>query len=81
MKALYLTELALLHSVFMLCFFALFILNLIPYIPIEGFQQDFKFVSEGSSNTYYAIENIVNDILIIAWFAVNGFYIIYFLDG
>jgi membrane protein len=26
----------------------LFIFNLIPYIPIEGFQQDFlKFVSEG----------------------------------
>jgi membrane protein len=45
--------------------FALFILNLIPYIPIEGFQQDFlKFVSEGvPPNTYYAIENIVNDIL------------------
>jgi membrane protein len=38
--------------------------NLIPYIPIEGFQQDFlKFVSEGVPNTYYAIENIVNDIL------------------
>jgi membrane protein len=35
--------------VFMALFpFALFIFNLIPYIPIEGFQQDFlKFVSEG----------------------------------
>jgi membrane protein len=43
--------------------FALFIFNLIPYIPIEGFQQDFlKFVSEGVPLTY-AIENIVNDIL------------------
>ncbi|WP_339919976.1 YihY/virulence factor BrkB family protein [uncultured Flavobacterium sp.] len=53
-------------SFFMALFpFALFILNLIPYIPIEGFQQDFlKFVSEGvPPNTYYAIENIVNDIL------------------
>ncbi|SEA70336.1 membrane protein [Flavobacterium gillisiae] len=53
-------------SFFMALFpFALFILNLIPYIPIEGFQEDFlKFVSEGvPPNTYYAIENIVNDIL------------------
>jgi membrane protein len=53
-------------SFFMALFpFALFIFNLIPYIPIEGFQQDFlKFVSEGvPPNTYYAIENIVDDIL------------------
>lgn len=53
-------------SFFMALFpFALFIFNLIPYIPIEGFQEDFlKFVSEGvPPNTYYAIENIVNDIL------------------
>jgi membrane protein len=53
-------------SFFMALFpFALFILNLIPYIPIDGFQQDFlKFVSEGvPPNTYYAIENIVDDIL------------------
>ncbi|MFQ3174550.1 MAG: membrane protein [Flavobacterium sp.] len=53
-------------SFFMALFpFALFILNLIPFIPIEGFQQDFlKFVSEGvPPNTYYAIENIVDDIL------------------
>jgi membrane protein len=53
-------------SFFMALFpFALFILNLIPYIPIEGFQADFlKFVSEGvPPNTFYAIENIVNDIL------------------
>lgn len=57
---------AIAFSFFMALFpFALFILNLIPYIPIEGFQQDFlKFVSEGvPPNTYYAIENIVNDIL------------------
>jgi membrane protein len=53
-------------SFFMALFpFALFIFNLIPYIPIEGFQQDFlKFVSEGvPPNTYYAIESIVDDIL------------------
>lgn len=57
---------AIAFSFFMALFpFALFILNLIPYIPIEGFQQDFlKFVSEGvPPNTYYAIENIVDDIL------------------
>lgn len=53
-------------SFFMALFpFALFILNLIPFIPIEGFQQDFlKFVEESvPPNTYGAIESIVNDIL------------------
>jgi membrane protein len=53
-------------SFFMALFpFALFILNLIPFIPIEGFQQDFlKFVEEGvPPNTYYAIANIINDII------------------
>ena len=53
-------------SFFMALFpFALFILNLIPYIPIEGFQNDFlEFVREGvPPNTYDAIANIVNDIL------------------
>ncbi|MBU2062243.1 MAG: YihY/virulence factor BrkB family protein, partial [Bacteroidetes bacterium] len=53
-------------SFFMALFpFALFILNLIPYIPIEGFQADFlKFVEDGvPPNTFYAISNIVNDIL------------------
>jgi membrane protein len=45
--------------------FALFILNLIPYIPIEGFQTDFlHFVRQGvPPNTYDAIASIVNDIL------------------
>ena len=45
--------------------FALFILNLIPYIPIEGFQADFlQFVKEGvPPNTYDAIYKIINDIL------------------
>lgn len=53
-------------SFFMALFpFALFILNLIPYIPIEGFQQDFlRFVEEGvPPQTYDAIATIINDIL------------------
>jgi len=53
-------------SFFMSLFpFLLFILNLIPYIPIEGFQQDFlKFVEESvPPNTYEAIASIINDIL------------------
>jgi membrane protein len=57
---------AIAFSFFMALFpFALFILNLIPFIPIEGFQQDFlKFVEEGvPPNTYYAIANIINDII------------------
>ena len=57
---------AIAFSFFMALFpFALFILNLIPYIPIEGFQDDFlKFVEEGvPPNTYDAIAAILNDIL------------------
>jgi membrane protein len=53
-------------SFFMALFpFALFILNLIPYIPIEGFQDNFlQFVREGvPPNTYDAIASIINDIL------------------
>ena len=53
-------------SFFMALFpFALFILNLIPYIPIEGFQADFlEFVKDGvPPNTYDAIYKIINDIL------------------
>lgn len=53
-------------SFFMALFpFALFILNLIPYIPIDGFQTDFlEFVKEGvPPNTYDAIYKIINDIL------------------
>ncbi|MGK4567674.1 YihY/virulence factor BrkB family protein [Flavobacterium sp. 3HN19-14] len=53
-------------SFFMALFpFALFILNLIPYIPIQGFQADFlKFVSESvPPNTYEAIHAIILDIL------------------
>ncbi len=57
---------AIAFSFFMALFpFALFILNLIPYIPIDGFQKDFlEFVSQSvPPNTYDAIASIVNDIL------------------
>jgi membrane protein len=57
---------AIAFSFFMALFpFALFILNLIPYIPIEGFQEDFmQFVAEGvPPKTYDAIATIINDIL------------------
>jgi membrane protein len=53
-------------SFFMALFpFALFILNLIPFIPIDGFQDDFLgFVRDGvPPNTYDAIAAIINDIL------------------
>lgn len=57
---------AIAFSFFMSLFpFTLFILNLIPYIPIEGFQNDFlEFVKDGvPPNTYDAIYKIINDIL------------------
>lgn len=53
-------------SFFMALFpFALFILNLIPFIPIEGFQDDFLgFVEKNvPPNTFDAIRNIIDDIL------------------
>ncbi|MEO8235387.1 MAG: YihY/virulence factor BrkB family protein [Flavobacterium sp.] len=53
-------------SFFMALFpFMLFVLNLIPYIPIPGFQEDFLgFVRENvPPTTFYAIDNIINDIL------------------
>lgn len=57
---------AIAFSFFMALFpFTLFILNLIPYIPLEGFQDDFmKFVA-GSvpPNTFDAIASVINDIL------------------
>ncbi|SHG18314.1 membrane protein [Flavobacterium segetis] len=57
---------AIAFSFFMALFpFALFILNLIPFIPIEGFQEDFlMFVKDGvPPNTYDAIYQIITDIL------------------
>lgn len=53
-------------SFFMALFpFALFILNLIPFIPLENFQDDFlRFVENGvPPNTYDAIEIILKDIM------------------
>lgn len=53
-------------SFFMALFpFALFILNLIPFIPLENFQADFlEFVENGvPPNTYDAIEAILKDIM------------------
>ncbi len=57
---------AIAFSFFMALFpFALFILNLIPYIPMENFQVDFlDFISKSvPPNTYDAIAVIINDIL------------------
>lgn len=57
---------AIAFSFFMALFpFALFVLNLIPYIPIADFQTDFlQFVEESvPPRTYSAIETIINDIL------------------
>lgn len=57
---------AIAFSFFMALFpFALFILNLIPFIPIEGFQEDFMgFVQQSvPPTTYDAISKIINDIL------------------
>ncbi|MGG7036978.1 MAG: YihY/virulence factor BrkB family protein [Flavobacterium sp.] len=57
---------AIAFSFFMALFpFALFILNLIPYIPIQGFQDDFMgFVKHSvPPTTYDAIYKIINDIL------------------
>ena len=52
-------------SFFMSLFpFALFILNLIPYVPVTNFQKDFmRFVAENvPPNTYDAIAGTLNDI-------------------
>ncbi|MXN89792.1 YihY family inner membrane protein [Flavobacterium sp. Sd200] len=58
---------AIAFSFFMSLFpFALFILNLIPYIPLEGFQEDFlNFVADNvPPNTFDAIKDILADILL-----------------
>ena len=57
---------AIAFSFFMALFpFALFILNLIPYIPITGFQDDFmNFVHQSlPPTTFEAVSKIINDIL------------------
>jgi len=75
---------AIAFSFFMALFpFALFILNLIPHIPIEGFQADFlKFVEESvPPNTYEAIEKIIKDILSHSYKGLlsSGFFLSIFL--
>jgi membrane protein len=57
---------AIAFSFFMSLFpFALFILNLIPFIPVPGLREDFlQFVSENvPPNTYEAIKDILDDIM------------------
>lgn len=57
---------AIAFSFFMALFpFTLFILNLLPFIPIENYQEDFlSFVAQGvPPTTYDAIHNIIQDIL------------------
>lgn len=75
---------AIAFSFFMALFpFALFILNLIPYIPISGFEADFlRFVEGGvPPRTYEAIAVIINDIMtnshsgLLSW----GFFLSIFL--
>ena len=71
-------------SFFMALFpFALFILNLIPYIPIENFQDDFLFFVEKGvpPNTYEAIELIIKDIMNTSYKSLlsSGFILSIFL--
>lgn len=57
---------AIAFSFFMALFpFTLFVLNLIPFIPIEGFQQDFmRFIGESlPPTTFEAVSGIIDDIL------------------
>jgi membrane protein len=57
---------AIAFSFFMALFpFALFILNLIPFIPLQGFQEDFmQFVQQSlPPTTFDAVAKILNDIL------------------
>lgn len=57
---------AIAFSFFMALFpFALFILNLIPFIPIEGFQEDFMYFVKDSvpPTTFDAVSKTINDIL------------------
>lgn len=71
-------------SFFMALFpFALFILNLIPYIPIENFQDDFLFFVEKGvpPNTFEAIELILRDIMNTSYKSLlsSGFILSIFL--
>ncbi len=71
-------------SFFMALFpFALFILNLIPYIPIDNFKSDFFFFVEKGvpPNTYEAIASILRDIMNTSYKSLlsSGFILSIFL--
>jgi membrane protein len=75
---------AIAFSFFMALFpFALFLLNLIPFIPLENFQADFlAFVSQSvPPNTYDAVETILKDILNNSYKGLlsSGFFLSIFL--
>ncbi len=77
---------AIAFSFFMALFpFALFILNLIPFIPIDHFQEDFlRFVADSvPPNTYDAISGIINDILNHSYGSLlsSGFLLSIFLQA
>ena len=63
--------------------FALFVLNLIPFIPLEHFQEDFlAFVSQSvPPNTYEAIASILKDIMNTSYKGLlsSGFFLSIFL--
>ncbi len=71
-------------SFFMALFpFALFILNLIPYIPLDNFQVDFlEFIKNSlPPNTYEAVESILKDIMNNSYKSLlsSGFFLSIFL--
>lgn len=71
-------------SFFMALFpFALFILNLIPYIPLDNFQIDFlEFIKNSlPPNTYGAVESILSDIMNNSYKSLlsSGFFLSIFL--
>lgn len=75
---------AIAFSFFMALFpFALFVLNLIPFIPLDHFQEDFLiFVSQSvPPNTYDAIASILKDIMSNSYKGLlsSGFFLSIFL--
>ena len=77
---------AIAFSFFMALFpFTLFVLNLIPFIPIEGFQQDFmRFIGESlPPTTFDAVSGIIDDILNNSYQGLlsTGFFLSIFLSA
>lgn len=75
---------AIAFSFFMALFpFALFVLNLIPFIPIQGFQEDFMSFLQDSvpPTTFDAISKTINDILHNSYQGLlsTGFFMAVFL--